>query len=236
MSCAIKNLVGVLPDEQRRWLHIYGVHEPLADLTEVISPVMTIVDATTCMQGLGPSYGDAIQLGLIVAGADMVSVDEVCAMLIGLDPLQIGYLRTIRERYGERPVEVVGEQIEEVSLPFNIPSGSGKMDLFFRAMYLTDSLFFRHISRYPLNRVLYSTGRVGTNVAIDAKRCDKCGKCIGACPVPGAIDPDDYHIDYKACVRCLNCLYACEKQAVMVAGISKPEAIGDRVEGVPAKE
>lgn len=54
---------------------------------------MTLVDGILGGDGNGPSSPDAVRSGLVVAGANPVAVDTVCAALMGLDYRRIALLR-----------------------------------------------------------------------------------------------------------------------------------------------
>ena len=62
----------------------------------------------------GPTNGEPVEMGLIVAGADPVAVDTVAIRVMGLYPLNFGHTRKPKE-YGigkYEDIEVVGEMIE----------------------------------------------------------------------------------------------------------------------------
>jgi uncharacterized protein (DUF362 family) len=86
MTCAIKNLKGLLTDSGKRAMHQEGLFEGVIDLMSALKPCLTVVDATICQEGLGPIFGRPVHMGVILAGRDLVAVDATCARLIGLDP------------------------------------------------------------------------------------------------------------------------------------------------------
>lgn len=221
MTCAMKNLIGLLPDFEKRRVHIWGVHPAIVDICKVFRPVLNIVDATTCLEGDGPTYGDRVDLGLIISGKNTVSVDKVCSQIIGLPWEEVKYIRLADgEPNGE--VTIIGESLEEVKVPFNIPQKSTIFHWGFRLVYTLDVLFSKFFSK-PLNQFLYSTGYVGTNPKIIKERCNRCGVCIEVCPVEDVLDIRTYRINYKNCIRCLNCYLACNRSAITVKGVSHPQ-------------
>ena len=47
MTCGMKNLIGLLPNSEKRRVHVKGVNASIADISRVFHPVLTIVDAVT---------------------------------------------------------------------------------------------------------------------------------------------------------------------------------------------
>ncbi len=221
MTCAMKNLIGLLPDSEKRRVHIRGVSASIADLGRVFKPILTVVDAMTCLEGDGPTYGNKVDLGLIISGRNMVSVDKVCSQIIGLPWQEVKYIDLGDGSPSQENVHVVGEPVEEVKTRFDIPQKSVFFHLGFRLIYTLDVVFSKIFSK-PFNRFLYSTGHVGTNPKILRERCDRCGDCIEACPFPSALNIEGYKVNYKSCIRCLECYLACKREAISLKGISKP--------------
>ena len=221
MTCAMKNLIGLLPDSEKRKVHIYDVHESIADIYKVFRPVLTVVDAITCMEGDGPTYGDKIDLGLIIAGKDALATDKVCSQIIGLPWQEVKYIRLANRLTDEVKINVVGESISDIQKHFHIPVKSLFFHLSFKLIYIFDVLFSKIFSK-PLNRFLYSTGYVGTNPEIIKDKCNACGDCIKVCPIAGVMKIENYKVDYKNCIRCLECYFACNQQAIFLKGVSRP--------------
>ncbi|MFH1611366.1 MAG: DUF362 domain-containing protein [Patescibacteria group bacterium] len=86
---------------------------------------VAIVDGIIAMEGNGPVEGSMVEMGVVVAGYDPVAVDAVCATLIGLEPLEIGYLQMIaREELGEidlSKINVPPMLITELAKQFRLP-------------------------------------------------------------------------------------------------------------------
>lgn len=222
MTCGMKNLIGLLADSEKRKIHIRGVHATIADISKVFRPVLTIVDATTCQEGDGPTYGDKIDLNLIVSGKDMVSVDKVCSQIIGLPWEKVKYIRFLDSQRNSGSTRVVGEPVADVLVPFRVPQKSAFFDLAARLIYSMDA-FFSNFFSTPFIQFLYSTGYVGTNVKLLKQKCDGCGDCLRVCPIEGVLNIERGKVDYKNCIRCLNCYVACKQKAIIVKGVSRPE-------------
>ncbi len=123
VTLAIKNLKGLLPDAwKRKFHHTYGVFQSTADLLTVVKPSLSVVDGIIAMQGLGPAFGEALEMDLIIAGRDAVAVDTVTAAVMGFDVQECGCVREAAERKlgtGElSEIDVVGETIGKVQRRF----------------------------------------------------------------------------------------------------------------------
>jgi uncharacterized protein (DUF362 family)/ferredoxin len=221
MTCAMKNLIGLLPDREKRRVHILGVQDVVADIARVIQPVFTVVDAGVCMQGDGPTYGDTIELGFVAAGKDMVFVDMACARMIGIAPEKSPeYILQFAQEKPPESLQLTGDPIEGLQ-PLRLPADRSVFQLAFRCLYLADMLWSR-FSNTPLNKALYSTGLVGTNPRILKDKCNLCGDCAAACPQANAIHLEHYRINHHACIRCLTCFEVCREEAITVKGVSRP--------------
>ena len=86
MTCAIKNLKGLLTDKAKKAMHQQGLFEGVIDLMSAVKPRLAVVDAIICQEGVGPIFGKPVEMNLILAGKDLVAVDATCARLIGYSP------------------------------------------------------------------------------------------------------------------------------------------------------
>ncbi len=86
MTCAIKNLKGLLTDRWKKEMHQQGLFEGVVDLLAAVKPKLTVVDAIVCQEGIGPVFGKPVEMNLVLAGKDLVATDAVCARLIGYEP------------------------------------------------------------------------------------------------------------------------------------------------------
>lgn len=223
MTCGMKNLIGLLPDAEKRRVHVRGVHGAVSDLGRVFQPALTVVDAVTCMHGDGPTYGDPIAVGLILAGKDMLSVDKIGSRIIGLPWREIPYLRLSQAGKDGAAIEVAGEGLNGITARFTIPQKSLFYHTSTRLIHILDVAFSR-IFPVHLNAYLFHTGYLGTNPEIIEEACDQCGECVDVCPVPEALEIQAYQVNYKRCIRCLKCYEGCRKHAIAVKGFSRPEA------------
>jgi uncharacterized protein (DUF362 family) len=118
VTCALKNMKGLISDREKRRFHTLGLHEPIAKLNSMIRPALTIADGIWTDPGFEEG-GNPVRGNVMVAGDDSVLLDAFAARRLGLNPRDIGYIR-IAEQLGigsgvlgaEQIVELGGSQTE----------------------------------------------------------------------------------------------------------------------------
>jgi len=122
ITCGLKNMKGVLPGDEKKRTHQLGLDRGIVDLNRVVKPHFTLVDAIVGMEGTWQVPEDAVRLGCIVAGTDVVAVDAVCATIAGFDVEQILHVQlAAQEGLGVADlarIEVRGEAIADVARRF----------------------------------------------------------------------------------------------------------------------
>jgi len=91
VTLGIKNLYGCFQEAKKSRLH-KKLDEVLPFLAKTIRTDMTVVDGGVCMEGNGPVVGNPRNMGVLVAGTDVVAVDSFCCRLMGFDPKEIGHV------------------------------------------------------------------------------------------------------------------------------------------------
>jgi len=89
VTIACKNMKGVLPLAEKRKTHRLGLEKAIIDLNRTIRSSFVVADGLVCSQGEARSEDSRVKMDMIVAGRDAVSVDAVCAKIMGFDPLKI---------------------------------------------------------------------------------------------------------------------------------------------------
>lgn len=218
MSIAMKNLMGLLPRDDRRSMHTLGIQQSIVDLNRGVKPDLTIVDGSVGQDGEGPLYGDAAHLGVLVAGRDSLAIDLVCCQIAGVDARAIGHFRLGVQQLGPRTPHVVGDEIEP-GRPYTLPTVRPLYRFAFWLMYPLDYPYAQ-VTGSHLCTDLYHTGLVGTRPRILAEKCTRCGVCVEACPLPNVIDLATLKVNPRTCERCLLCYEACPEGAIVVKGMS----------------
>ena len=86
VTLGLKNLKGLIEDEQKKLFHAQGVVNGVIDIISTLRPVLTVIDGTYGQEGLGPIFGDTVRMGLIVASKDVVAADAVGSAVMGYAP------------------------------------------------------------------------------------------------------------------------------------------------------
>ena len=126
-TLSLKNMKGLLPDTLKKKFHTtYGVFQAVADLNTVVRPALAVVDGIIGQEGLGPLFGDPIEMDLVIAGKDPVAVDSITGLLMGIEPEQIETTRLAAELgigvMDPALIEVAGESISAVRRRFRLAS------------------------------------------------------------------------------------------------------------------
>ena len=94
LTLGMKNLMGVV--RNRSALHA-NIGQRLADLSTLIRPQLTVLDAVRILMANGPTGGnlnDVKQLDTILASTDIVAVDSYATTFFGMQPDDIPYIKT----------------------------------------------------------------------------------------------------------------------------------------------
>lgn len=96
MTCALKNMKGVISDSDKRRFHSMGLHKPIAYLNKMIYPSLTIADGIYTDPGFEQG-GNPRQMDVMIAGRDSVLIDSYAAKLLGFKAFDIEYIRLAEE-------------------------------------------------------------------------------------------------------------------------------------------
>ena len=141
MTVAMKNLIGIAPGMKYGWSKSQGfppdsgspglrhsnetLDETIVDLTSVAGVDFTVVDAIVAMEKarITADGGVPVRMNTVVAGADIVSVDAVCARLMGMNPDDMEFI-TLADRIGlgngrADRIRTVGQPLEQVARRFH---------------------------------------------------------------------------------------------------------------------
>ncbi len=122
MSGALKNMKGALAEKEKNRLHKDGLNQGVAEINALLRPKLAVVDGIIAQEGLGPVFGDPVEMDLILAGADSVAVDTVMCHIMEIDPRQVFCLRYAEEMglgtSDLKKIEILGRKIQEVKRRF----------------------------------------------------------------------------------------------------------------------
>ena len=140
VTLALKNIglggyPGMMYGTVRSLVHQEGIKlEPTGTSAITIDMVkanklgLSVIDATTAMEGQGPSVsrgGNLVNMNLIIASKNALAADMIAANIMGFDPMEIDTFKWAW-RAGMNPsnlkdIQIVGEKIGKVRQQFNRP-------------------------------------------------------------------------------------------------------------------
>ncbi len=235
VTLSIKNLKGLIAQDQRTKIHVLGLHEPIVDLFQALKNQIkyAIVDGTYAANQVkpsGPYYGpiepgEIVKMNLIIAGRDPVAVDAVTSRVMGFDPKKIKIISIAAERcLGEiEDIEVVGEEAKPIK-KFK-PSFTGRIISFVSRIWASRML---NPLLHPFAKKLYGPqmvtlskaqkevgeGKKGTVILVG--ECDGCGVCVKSCKVNNIQLVDGKPIIGDKCIKCFICVEVCPKSALAI--------------------
>lgn len=125
VTLGLKNLKGCLSGYEKSKFHLINLHRAIADLNFAITPRLTVIDAVTAGEGMGPHFVDEVKMDLIIASDDNLAADIAGATVMGYEPREIQHLRIFARRKGKavslRDVQLVGLPIDGVRRSFVRP-------------------------------------------------------------------------------------------------------------------
>jgi uncharacterized protein (DUF362 family) len=95
-----------------------NLSQRIADLTSLVRPALTVVDAVRILTDHGPTGGDLAdvqQLDTIIASRDIVAADAYATTLFGLTGADIGYIQASADM-GIGTMDLDSINIEELRL------------------------------------------------------------------------------------------------------------------------
>jgi uncharacterized protein (DUF362 family) len=106
LTISMKNLMGVCIGN--RGLIHFEIGRNLVDLTDFISPDLTVIDAFRVLTRHGPSGGnlaDVKDLNTVIAATDPTLADSYACQLMGIDPLSVPYINNaVGRKFGSHEI------------------------------------------------------------------------------------------------------------------------------------
>jgi uncharacterized protein (DUF362 family) len=136
VTLGMKNLIGLYPGtvyNSVRWLmherasevEPSGTAVAIVDMVRANKLGLVVIDASTAMEGNGPTEGSLVKMGLIIAGTNPLATDMIAASCMGFKTEEIPTFYWANKA-GLTPsrldeIEVRGETPEQVKRPFIRP-------------------------------------------------------------------------------------------------------------------
>ncbi len=144
VTLAMKNLIGLYPGTEyysvRSWLHdraaeagSQGVAYEIIDMNNAVTTGLSVIDASTAMEGNGPFDGQLVDMGLIIAGTCPLAADMVGSLLMGFDYEEIPSIK-LAHKSGMTPlsiedIEIRGVPVDQCKRKFVRPDISNWTDI-----------------------------------------------------------------------------------------------------------
>jgi ferredoxin len=197
MTLATKIMFGAIPGLTKAKYHALNPRKSsfanmLLDVLSVATPDLFIMDGIIGMQGDGPSAGEPVHLGVLLASTDPVAMDLAVCHMLRLEPIGIPTLKQAKLRH-LWPHEII--------YPLLSPD-----DVAYTGFVLPNT------AGYLL------TGKdTPKKSPVVTPRCTACGQCHEICP-KGAITNTRHKatIDYDKCIRCYACHEVCPEKAIVL--------------------
>jgi len=200
MTGAVKNSFGVIPGMGKVSYHAKmhkkeNFADMLLDLSQFVSPRISIMDAVLALEGDGPGpSGTPRQVGLLIASEDPLALDVVAGEIMGL-PRALNPVLLAADKRGMKPtkideINIIGEELSALKIPdYKFTKTTTKVN-----------------KRFP---------------AIVKENCIGCGACAEACPqktitIQTQGEKKYAEIDTSKCIRCYCCHEMCQNEAVTV--------------------
>ncbi len=213
MTGAIKNIFGVIPGLSKTGYHakLHDVQRfagMLLDLSQYVSPRLTIMDAVVAMEGDGPGTGDPRSVGLLIGSENPLALDVAATEIMGLkrteNPVLMEAERRALQPNRLEDIEVIGASLTDVKVSdfkrSRVSAGSLGLDRMPWYQRLIEPFFKDAFTVRP--RVIWD-------------RCIACGTCIEGCPMEAISFVDERaSIEDEKCIRCYCCHEICPEEAI----------------------
>ena len=225
MSCAVKNLFGVIPGTLKPEYHFRYPNpddfaDMLVDLAAFVRPRLSICDAVIAMEGNGPTAGTPRAVGAVLAAQNPHALDLAAAHIIGLRSQDVPTLAAARKR------GCVPARAEDLSIAgelFAVPD--------FKLVTERSSLEFARPIPGPLGALAGKIMRraMRARPALEARQCVGCGQCARVCPAHAIGMRGGFpRIDRRKCICCFCCQEFCPKGAMKVRRTFVARALGGK--------
>ncbi len=198
VSLGLKNQKGLLLAKDKKRFHKAGLHKAVAHLALAVSPDLTIIDGINALEGEGPvSLGHLKQANVIIAGKNILEVDSLGCLVMGLNPYKVEHLRIAKElEIGQIDLDYLEKKAKGYKQKFILPKSEGFIKLLRLYLYFSDytcsaclnllSQIFRFSLFHPWSwpKIFYAVVLRRTNV-LTGSFCQIPQKgrniCVGVC-------------------------------------------------------
>jgi len=210
---------GALAEKEKNRLHKDGLNQGVAEINALLKPKLVVVDGIIGQEGLGPVFGDPVEMDLILAGADSVAVDTVLCRIMEIDPKEVLCIRYAEEmglgtsRMDE--IEIFGKPIGRCSAISN-PRGGCEED---RSPGVAAPLERNLLHRMPEHDVQRDQRHAVEEAPSPSREPDRDRR---------RDRPDPQEVDRSKLVLVGACTAKRREEGIRWAPAAPPELLGDR--------
>ncbi|MCX7045183.1 MAG: DUF362 domain-containing protein [Candidatus Sumerlaeota bacterium] len=127
ISLALKNPFGFVKGRGKAWMHVARARTPeefyrmLIQCHATVAPRLSILDGIVALSRYGPTSGDPLPMGLLMAATDATALDVVACEAVGADPKIVPLLAAAREmNFGQQDrsrIDVAGPDLKSLNIP-----------------------------------------------------------------------------------------------------------------------
>lgn len=213
MSCAVKNLFGLVPGLQKAELHMRFPQKEhfgamLVDLCTAVGPCVTVADGILAMEGDGPAGGEPRRLGLLLAGENPFALDLAVCHIMNFAPQRVEYLAQAMQR------GLCSDRVDAAQVWGQAQQLFARTDYRMPESYLNIN-FTGKRTRAIQWLLAWSERNLAPRPVIRRAACIGCGKCAEICPGKTIRLRDGRaSILPKGCIRCFCCHEMCPVKAI----------------------
>ena len=195
MTLATKIMYGAVPGLTKAKYHSLffrrtAFADMLLDVFSIRKPDFIVMDGVIGMHGDGPSGGNPINLGVLLASDHAIAMDLAVCSLLGIEPMYIPTLRQakIRQLWPSEIYYPLLKPQDVLQKNFQLPSSAAS---------------------------LIKSSKAHRQRPIPTEKCTACGQCVEICPKQ-AIQLKDNRamVDYEQCIACYCCHEICPYEAI----------------------
>ena len=210
---AVKNMFGAVAGTKKMDFHLRQSHyddfaNSLIDIFLATKPNLNLMDAVITMHKKGPSSGDPIHTGFVMASANAFAMDSMALEILRAQREKVyiieqGILRDLCPKLiCEIKVFFEGEEISDLEV--------AKID-----GYIIPMTTERKVTEIFTKMPKWLENIVRSRPVFSKKRCKKCNICIESCPAKCLVMGEKAPvIELEKCIRCYCCEELCPHKAV----------------------
>lgn len=237
ITVCMKNLIGCMVSQANKKKIHDNLPRNIIRINQAVKPHLHIIDAMIAMEGNGPTRGEPVRFGRIIAGDNAFGLDYLCSRIMSIPWQDVDYLRMLIEDGildGEEKTRLDGVDIAGHRRSF-APARSNiivrtifnpQLQRYFQAVRRTrlfdylcsTSLGGKILFKAGIRQDVFTTDELDVvRLHYDPDRCRECGKCAAYCPMGRSL-PTGIEEHPETCLSCLYCYLVCPEQAITVDG------------------